>query len=96
MIAAIATIGVLISLGLALTRLFAGPTLYDRVLAFNAATLQAAIIIGALAVATGRGEWIDVALVSAIGAFVVNVAVLKFFRARTFQPPLVRAEEDAA
>lgn len=96
MIATIAAIGVLIALALALTRLFGGPTLYDRVLAFNAAALQAAIVVGALAAATGRDAWIDVALASAIGAFVVNVAVLKFFRARTFQPPLVRAEEDAA
>lgn len=95
MIAVTAAFGLLISLALALARLFGGPTLYDRVLAANAAALKAAIIAGAVAMAAGRSEWIDVALALALGAFVVNVAVLKFFRVRTFQPPLVRTQEDA-
>lgn len=96
MIAIVAAIGVLLSLGLTLVRLFTGPTLYDRVLAMNAAALKAALIVGALAVASARGEWIDVALALVLSAFVVSVAVLKFFRMRTFQAPMAPAHEDAA
>jgi|CXWL01.1.fsa_nt_gi multicomponent Na+:H+ antiporter subunit F len=94
MIAIIVAIGVLISLALTLPRLFAGPTLYDRVLAVNAAALKAALVAGALSMAMGQALWVDAALALAFAAFAVNVAVLKFFRMRSFQPPLVRASED--
>jgi multicomponent Na+:H+ antiporter subunit F len=93
MIALAAAAGVAITLALALVRLFAGPTLHDRTLAASAAIVRAALIAAAIAVSAGQAAWIDAAIALALGAFVVNTAVLKFFRARTFQAPLARAEE---
>lgn len=76
-----------------LVRVFAGPTLYDRTLAANGVVIKLAVIAAAASVIAERAFWIDVALAFAVCALVVNVAVLKVFRARTFQAPLARAEE---
>jgi multisubunit Na+/H+ antiporter MnhF subunit len=92
MIALIAAGGVALTIALALARLSAGPTLYDRALAANAVVLRASLAAAALAVAFGRAAWIDVALALVLGALVLNAAVLKFFRARSFQPPLAREQ----
>lgn len=92
MIALIGASIVAAALALCLTRLFGGPTLYDRVLGMNAVVQKAAIICAALAVAARRSDWLDVAFVLLLGAFVFNLAVLKFFRVRTFQAPLAREE----
>lgn len=86
----VAAFGVLIVLALTLLRLFAGPTLYDRVLAANSVATKAALACAALATAFGRADWIDAALALTLGIFVVNVAIVKFFRAHSFQPPLDR------
>ena len=91
-IAIAAAAGVAGALALALARLFAGPTLYDRTLAANSAAAKAALICAALAVAAGRADWIDAAFALFLSVFVANVAIVKFFRARTFQPPLGRSE----
>ncbi len=88
MIALIAAVGVTFLIGLTLLRLFGGPTLYDRALATSSIISKATLICAALAVALGRSEWIDVAFALALGGLVLNVAGLKFFRARTFQAPL--------
>jgi multicomponent Na+:H+ antiporter subunit F len=95
MIAIAAALGASVALALAMVRLFAGPTLYDRMLATNAAVSKAVLVVAALAAAFGRAEWVDVALALVLALFVANVASLKFFRARTFQAPLARAREDA-
>jgi multicomponent Na+:H+ antiporter subunit F len=92
MIALAVAAGVALVAALCLVRLFAGPTLYDRTLGMNSLVAKAAVICAALAVAAGRAEWIDVALALVLGGFVLNVAVLKFFRTRTFQAPLAREE----
>lgn len=93
MTALAAAIGVGIALLLCVVRLFAGPTLYDRTLAANGVIIKVAIIVAAGAVVTGRSEFVDVALAFVLAAVVVNVAVLKFFRSRTLQAPLARAED---
>ena len=90
---AFAAAAAMAALALALLRLFAGPTLYDRNLAANAITMYAALICACGAVAAGRTDGVDVALALLLGSFVVNVAVLKFFRTRTFQAPLAQAQE---
>ena len=91
MIAMAAAIGVLLALLLSLLRMFAGPTLYDRALAANAVAVKAALICAALAVATRNEAGIDAAFALAFGVFVTSAAVLKFFRARSFQAPLARS-----
>lgn len=93
MTAVAAAAGAGIALALCLIRLFAGPTLYDRVLAANGVVTKLAIICASAAVLAGRAEFVDAAIAFVLALLVVNVAVLKFFKARTFQAPLVRAEE---
>lgn len=94
-VAIAAAVGAAIAAGLALLRLFAGPTLYDRAMAANAVAAKAGVICAAVAVVAGRAAWIDAAFALVLGVFVTNVAIVKFFRAGTFQPPLGRAQEEA-
>ncbi|MGQ0533145.1 MAG: hypothetical protein ACT4OF_10725 [Caulobacteraceae bacterium] len=93
MTALAAAAGAGVALLLCLIRVFAGPTLYDRTLAANGVVIKLAVITAAAAVIAGRAAWIDVAVAFALGALVLNVAVLKFFGTRTFQAPLARAED---
>jgi len=92
MIALIAAAGAGLALLLALARLSMGPTLYDRALAANSIALRAGLVCAALAAAFGRTLWLDAAFALILGALVVSAAVLKFFRARSFQPPMAREE----
>ncbi len=93
MTALAAATGVGIALLLCVVRLFVGPTLYDRTLAANGMIIKVAIIIAAMGVMVGGGAFVDVAVALVLACVVVNVAVLKFFRSRTLQAPLARAEE---
>ncbi len=93
MIALVAAAGLTLVLAFTLVRLFAGPTLHDRLLAVISATVKAALIAAALAAASGRGAGVDAALALMLGTLVLAVAALKFFRARTFQAPLARGAE---
>ena len=90
--ALIAAGGVALALGLALLRLFAGPTLYDRTLAMKSVVIRAALVCAALGVAIGAAAWVDVAFALLLGLLVVMMAVSKVFRARTFQAPLARGD----
>ena len=94
MIAWARTFAAVLALALALPRLFAGPTLHDRALAAKTVIIRTILVCAGLAVAAGRSDWIDVAFALAFAAFVLMVAVMKVFRARTFQTPLARAAED--
>lgn len=95
MIALIIAACVALTAALALPRLFSGPTLYDRALAASAVVLRASLACAALAVAAGEAGGVDAAIALVLATLVLNAAVLKFFRARSFQPPLVRPMEDA-
>ena len=92
MIALIAAIGVIVVTLLTLGRLFAGPTLYDRALVASGVIIKAALVCTALGVAAGQAMWIDVSFALLLGALVLNAAVFKFFRSRTFQAPLARGQ----
>ncbi len=93
MIGLIAAAAAALFLALTLWRLHAGPTLYDRALATHAILTKAAVICAALAAAAGRSDFADVALALTLCGFVLAAAVLKFFRAGTFQAPLTRRGE---
>ena len=93
MTALAAAIGAGIALLLCAVRLFAGPTLYDRTLAANGMIIKLAIIVAAAGVVAARGEYIDSAIAFVLECVVVYVAVLKFFRSRSLQAPLARAED---
>lgn len=95
MIALIGAAGAALVLALTLLRLHAGPTLYDRALAASSVVIKGALICAALAAAAGRAGFVDAAFALVLGGFVLNAAILKVFRAGTFQAPLVRAGEDS-
>jgi multicomponent Na+:H+ antiporter subunit F len=88
MIAMLVGAAVAMVLALSALRIIAGPTLYDRVLGVTSACNHGALIAAAAAVSAGRDDWIDICFAFLAVAMVTNVAVLKFFRARTFQTPL--------
>ncbi len=78
----VAAIALLIAMLLTLYRLFAGPTLYDRVLAVNVFGSQTVLLIGVLGFLNGRPDFLDIALLYALINFVGTIAILKFFRYR--------------
>jgi len=78
----VAAVALLIGVGMILYRLYAGPTLYDRVLAGNAFGTYIVLFIGVLGFLTERPDFLDVALLYALINFVGTIAVLKFFRYR--------------
>ena len=69
------------------------PSKSAKPLAANFVVVNATLVCACAAVAARRAEAVDVAVGLLFGALVVNVAVLKFFRARTFQAPLAQARE---
>lgn len=92
MIAA-ALIAVLMGMGLLLIRAFVGPTLYDRVLAVNSFGTKTVLVLALLGFLMGRPEFLDIAILYALINFVGTIAILKFFRYRSFQVPLARTSQ---
>ncbi len=82
MMFAVAAILLFIGMAIVLVRLYAGPTLYDRVLAGNAFGTYTVLFIGVLGFLTGRPDFLDIALLYALINFVGTIAVLKFCRYR--------------
>jgi len=78
----LASIALLIGMVMILYRLYAGPTLYDRVLATNAFGTYTVLLIGVVGFLTDRPDFLDIALLYALINFVGTIAVLKFFRYR--------------
>ena len=89
MIAA-ALFAILVGMALLLLRAFIGPTLYDRILAVNSFGTKTVLALGLLGFVMHRPEFLDIALTYALINFVSTIAILKFFRYRSFQVPLVR------
>ncbi|MEQ8265911.1 MAG: monovalent cation/H+ antiporter complex subunit F [Parvibaculum sp.] len=67
---------------LVLVRLFAGPTLYDRVLAVNTFGTLTVLLLSLLGFIAERPDFLDIALLYALINFVSTIAILKFFRYR--------------
>lgn len=78
----IAVFSLFVAMILVLVRLYAGPTLYDRVLAVNSFGTHTVLFIGALGFLAGRPEFLDIALLYALINFVGTIAILKYFRYR--------------
>lgn len=87
---AAATFGLLVSILLMLVRALLGPTLYDRVLAVNSFSTKTLLLLGLLGYVMGRPAFLDIALLYALINFVSTIAILKFFRYRSFQVSLAR------
>ena len=74
-----ATVGILVSMTLALVRALLGPTVYDRVMAVNTFGTKTVLLIAVLGFLAERPEFLDVALAYALINFIGTIAVLKFF-----------------
>jgi len=74
-----ATLGIVVSMGMALVRALLGPTVYDRVMAVNTFGTKTVLLIAALGFLTDRPEFLDLAIVYALINFIGTIAVLKFF-----------------
>ncbi len=94
MIAA-ATIALIVAAVMSAARLFYGPTFYDRVLAVNSFGTKTVLFLAAFAALIGRPDAIDIALLYALINFVATIAILKFFRYRTFDVALSRMGSSA-
>ena len=75
-----ATLAVLVSMGLALTRALLGPTIYDRVLAVNTFGPKPVLLIAVLGFLTGRPDFLDISLIYALINFIGTIAVLKLLK----------------
>ena len=73
---------------LILTRLFVGPTLYDRILAVNSFGTKTVLFLALFSVLVGRADGIDIALLYALINFIATIAILKFFRYRSLDVAL--------
>ena len=75
-----ATLAILVTMGLALTRALLGPTIYDRVLAVNTFGTKTVLLIALLGFLTGRPDFLDISLVYALINFIGTIAVLKLIK----------------
>ena len=75
-----ATLAVLVSMGLALTRALLGPTIYDRVLAVNTFGTKTVLLIAIFGFLTGRPDFLDLSLIYALINFIGTIAVLKLLK----------------
>jgi len=80
----VAAIAILVTIILALVRVFLGPTLYDKILAINMVGTKTALLIAVLAVLSGRTEVLDIALIYAMINFIGVVALLKLVEQGNF------------
>ena len=87
---AAATAAIIAAMILALVRAFAGPSLYDRVLAGNSFGTKTVLLIGLMGFLTGRPDFLDIALLYALINFAATIAILRFFSYR--QPKGAPAE----
>jgi len=76
----VASIALLIAMGLAIARAVLGPTIYDRILAINVFGTKALLLIAVIGFLTERPEFLDLALVYALINFIATIAIMKFFR----------------
>lgn len=68
------------TMALALVRAFKGPTVYDRIVAANVFGTKTVLVVALIAVMSGNGDLVDVALVYALINFIAIIAVLKLVR----------------
>ncbi len=81
----VSAVAIFVAMLIVMLRLFIGPSLYDRVLAVNSFGTKTVLLIAVLNFIGGRPEFLDIALLYALINFVGTIAILKFFRYRSFQ-----------
>jgi multicomponent Na+:H+ antiporter subunit F len=85
-----AAIALVVAIALMLIRALSGPTLYDRVLAVNSIGTKIILLLGVIGFLTVRPDFLDISILYALINFVSTIAILKFFRYRSFQVSLTR------
>ncbi len=73
------------TMALALVRAILGPSLYDRVLAVNMFGTKTVLLFSVIAFIYGRPDFLDLALAYALINFIGTLAVLEFFRNRSYR-----------
>ena len=79
----IATAILAITMGLSLFRLFLGPDIYNRILAFNVFGSQTILLLIVLSFVMNRPEFLDISLLYVLLNFMTSIAILRFSRADT-------------
>lgn len=80
-------VAILVTMGLALSRAAAGPTVFDRILALNMFGTKTVLLISVIGFLTGRPDFLDLALVYALINFIGVIAVLRFSKYGHFADP---------
>ncbi|MBC7272311.1 MAG: pH regulation protein F [Streptomyces sp.] len=70
-------VALLVTMVLALLRAFAGPGLYNRILAINMFGTKTVLFIAVAGFLFGRPEFLDIGILYALVNFVATVAVLR-------------------
>lgn len=78
-----AALAILVAMVLALFRAFAGPTLYDRILAVNVFGTKTVLLIAVVGFMMGRPDFLDIVMVYALMNFISIIGVLRFFEYTT-------------
>jgi len=78
----VAIFATFVAMLLVIARSFAGPTIYDRIMAVNSFGTLTVLLLGLLGFLVGRPDFLDIALLYALINFVGTIAVLKFVRHR--------------
>jgi multicomponent Na+:H+ antiporter subunit F len=78
---------VLVTMGLALIRAGAGPTVFDRILALNMFGTKTVLLIAVIGFLTKRPDFLDLAIVYALMNFIGVMAVLRFAKYGHFAEP---------
>lgn len=74
-----ASLAILVTMMLAMSRALLGPTIYDRILAVNMFGTKTVLLIAVISAIAERGDYLDVALVYAMINFIAIMAVMKYF-----------------
>lgn len=90
----VVSIAILITMGLAIARAIAGPTVYDRIAAVNLFGTKTVLLIAILAFVSGRTDLLDIALVYALINFIGVIAVLKLVTSGNFHSSSVDKIKD--
>ena len=92
MIYGVAALAVITAMLPALFRAFAGPSVYDRILAVNMFGTKTVLLLAVVGYLMGRPDFLDIALCYALINFTGTIAIMKFFKYRALGLP--RAGED--
>ena len=77
----------LFAMALTVTRVIAGPTLFDRILAANSFGTKTVLLLAILGFIAGRPHFLDLALVYALINFLGVIAALKLIKFGRFSDP---------